>query len=107
MKQWIYRGKIKTAKTPVTRPTAAPPPDLAAAAMHALLSGRTPAPPRGSPAPVGFPLPDVAPEVLAARQLTELPQEKPVTGDTIFGEDLISEKSLDEVILSYLSEELE
>jgi hypothetical protein len=27
-------------------------------------------------------------------------------GETIFGEDLISEKSLDEVILSYLAEDM-
>ena len=32
---------------------------------------------------------------------------KPQEGSTIFGEDLISEKSLDEVILSYLAEDLD
>jgi len=32
---------------------------------------------------------------------------KPQEGSSIFGEDLISEKSLDEVILSYLAEDLE
>jgi len=31
---------------------------------------------------------------------------KTPTGDNIFGGDLISEKSLDEVILAYLSEDL-
>ncbi len=31
---------------------------------------------------------------------------KPPTNDSIFGGDLISEKSLDEVILAYLSEDL-
>ena len=45
------------------------------------------------------------PEVLAARQ-----QPAPVLrndgAETLFGEDLISEKSLDEVILSYLAEDL-
>jgi hypothetical protein len=34
------------------------------------------------------------------------PQPKPSTNDNIFGADLISEKSLDEVILAYLSEDL-
>jgi hypothetical protein len=34
------------------------------------------------------------------------PQSKTPTGDNIFGGDLISEKSLDEVILAYLSEDL-
>jgi len=45
------------------------------------------------------------PEVLAARE-----QPAPVMhndgAETLFGEDLISEKSLDEVILSYLAEDL-
>jgi hypothetical protein len=45
------------------------------------------------------------PEVVAARQ-----QPAPVLrndgAETLFGEDLISEKSLDEVILSYLAEDL-
>jgi hypothetical protein len=49
--------------------------------------------------------PDLPPEVLAARE-----QPAPVLrndgAETLFGEDLISEKSLDEVILSYLAEDL-
>jgi hypothetical protein len=49
--------------------------------------------------------PTLPPEVLAARQ-----QPAPVLrndgAETLFGEDLISEKSLDEVILSYLAEDL-
>jgi hypothetical protein len=45
------------------------------------------------------------PEVLAARQLRESPKENNVGVETLFGEDLISEKSLDEVILSYLAGE--
>jgi hypothetical protein len=48
---------------------------------------------------------ELPPEVLAARQ-----QPAPVMrndgAETLFGEDLISEKSLDEVILSYLAEDL-
>ncbi|PZR11979.1 MAG: hypothetical protein DI536_16780 [Archangium gephyra] len=47
--------------------------------------------------------PSLPPEVLAARQLTEKPRENNVGVETLFGEDLISEKSLDEVILSYLA----
>lgn len=43
------------------------------------------------------------PEVLAARALTEKPRPNEVGVETLFGEDLISEKSLDEVILSYLA----
>ncbi|MBL9039151.1 MAG: hypothetical protein JNG84_11585 [Archangium sp.] len=47
----------------------------------------------------------VPPEVLAARELREAPKENNVGVETLFGEDLISEKSLDEVILSYLAGE--
>jgi hypothetical protein len=43
------------------------------------------------------------PEVLAARQMKVTPKINEVGVETLFGEDLISEKSLDEVILSYLA----
>lgn len=43
------------------------------------------------------------PEVMAARELKEVPRENNIGVETLFGEDLISEKSLDEVILSYLA----
>ena len=45
------------------------------------------------------------PEVLAARALPSQPRINEVGVETLFGEDLISEKSLDEVILSYLAGE--
>ncbi len=45
----------------------------------------------------------VPPEVIAARLLAEQPRENNIGVETLFGEDLISEKSLDEVILSYLA----
>jgi hypothetical protein len=51
------------------------------------------APPRSS----------VPPEVEAARAMATPPQLNDVGAQTLFGEDLISEKSLDEVILSYLA----
>ncbi len=56
------------------------------------------APPPRAPSPVPLP-----PEVIAARQLPEAPRENNQGVETLFGEDLISEKSLDEVILSYLA----
>lgn len=66
----------------------------------------------GPKKPVELPLieatltpPALPPEVLAARQLKEAPKENHVGVETLFGEDLISEKSLDEVILSYLAGE--
>lgn len=68
--------------------------------------------PAGPPAPI--PLsnvvpqpprpPALPPEVLAARQMTNTPKQLE-GGETLFGEDLISEKSLDEVILAYLAGE--
>ncbi len=45
------------------------------------------------------------PEVLAARR-EPAPVRRNDGAETLFGEDLISEKSLDEVILSYLAEDL-
>jgi hypothetical protein len=58
------------------------------------------------PPPVAL-VPPVAPgvlaEVLAARAMKEAPKENNIGVETLFGEDLISEKSLDEVILSYLA----
>jgi hypothetical protein len=55
-----------------------------------------------APRPTPPPLP---PEVLAARQ-GPAPVLRNDGAETLFGEDLISEKSLDEVILSYLAEDL-
>ena len=72
---------------------------------HAILvDGAPEAGGRGSkkPAPGQAPLP---PEVEAARSLGTPPQLNEVGAQTLFGEDLISEKSLDEVILSYLAGE--
>jgi hypothetical protein len=61
-------------------------------------------PPVKAPAavvPAGpVPLP---PEVAAARAMKVQPKINDVGVETLFGEDLISEKSLDEVILSYLA----
>src|SRR5512134_462771 len=64
----------------------------------------------GRPAPAVPPAPAPAartlpPEVLAARQ-EPAPVLRNDGAETLFGEDLISEKSLDEVILSYLAEDL-
>jgi hypothetical protein len=64
---------------------------------------RSAPPPRGPP-----PLPAprrLPPEVVAARQ-EPVPVLRNDGAETLFGEDLISEKSLDEVILSYLAEDL-
>src|SRR6185295_18294520 len=68
--------------------------EAAAAQAAAKAMGINPAAPK--------PLP---PEVVAARELKEVPKINEVGVETLFGEDLISEKSLDEVILSYLAGE--
>jgi hypothetical protein len=49
----------------------------------------------------------VPPEVEEARAMSAPPRLNEVGAQTLFGEDLISEKSLDEVILSYLAGESE
>jgi hypothetical protein len=58
----------------------------------------------GRPSPSG-PHRVIPPEVVAARQ-EPTPVLKNDAVETLFGEDLISEKSLDEVILSYLAEDM-
>ncbi|HEY1099128.1 MAG TPA: hypothetical protein VGF99_09370, partial [Myxococcota bacterium] len=73
--------------------------------------------PAGGIGVTGSPSPGTPPEVTAAREQSASQAANPHAGDapveqrgptstTIFGEDLISEKSLDEVILSYLAEDL-
>jgi hypothetical protein len=65
-----------------------------------------PAAPAAKPAqPVAPPAAFVPPEIAAARALQVAPKINEVGVETLFGEDLISEKSLDEVILSYLAGE--
>ncbi|MCP3144025.1 hypothetical protein [Pyxidicoccus xibeiensis] len=61
-----------------------------------------PPPPQAPVVPAVSALP---PEVAAARAMKEKPKINEVGVETLFGEDLISEKSLDEVILSYLAGE--
>ena len=90
--------RVKAPQARVTiRPAAGPPTNRAAAP-----AGERARPAVMPPAAKGRPLP---PEVLAARRLAEHPVPRNAPGPTIFGEDLISEKSLDEVILGYLSGE--
>ena len=72
------------------------------AAQAKLQHAAPPAPIVGTPKPAETGLP---PEVLAARELKVAPRLNDAGAETLFGEDLISEKSLDEVILSYLAGE--
>jgi hypothetical protein len=68
-------------------------------------ASRAPARSRSSP-------PSIASAPLEGRHVPARPpatfgQNRPQRGNSIFGEDLISDKSLDEVILSYLAEDLD
>ena len=64
-----------------------------------------PAAPAAKAPPTAPPAAFVPPEIAAARAMKVAPKINEVGVETLFGEDLISEKSLDEVILSYLAGE--
>ena len=73
-----------------------------AAPVAAKSGARTPGRPRSAP-----PGPVSEGRYAPARPAAIYGHSKPSRGNSIFGEDLISDKSLDEVILSYLAEDLE
>jgi hypothetical protein len=98
-----------TAPRPISKPAPAPAP-------VAVVPKPAPIELKPKPAPVARPIPlttiappspfeprPLPPEVLAARELKEAPRIIEEGAETLFGEDLISEKSLDEVILQYLA----
>jgi hypothetical protein len=88
-------GKYRISSPPAARPTGPVP-----------AAGR---PPSSSPMPAAARAPGAAGERRYAptRPASIFGQARPQQGKSIFGEDLISDKSLDEVILSYLAEDLE
>jgi hypothetical protein len=97
----LFRDKATTGKYRVTSPP--PPPDKAGASATAGARRPSPRPPgRVADAPAASAERRYAPTRPAAIFGQAKPQPK-----SIFGEDLISDKSLDEVILSYLAEDLE
>jgi hypothetical protein len=75
----------------------------------------TPPPPRAAPAAAAQPGRRASPGTTPTAERRYAPtrpaaifgQSRPQQGKSIFGEDLISDKSLDEVILSYLAEDLD
>lgn len=79
-------------RAPPAAKAPAPPPRPAAPIPLTNLAPPSPFEPRALP-----------PEVLAARELKESPRIIEEGAETLFGEDLISERSLDEVILQYLA----
>jgi hypothetical protein len=82
----------------VRGPSAVPPPLHTPARASPLPLRQSPAP----PAPQG-----AASRYAPSRPASIFATTRPQEGTSIFGEDLISEKSLDEVILSYLAEDLD
>jgi len=94
-------------KKPTTKVTIRPKEALETPAIPEPPPKIEPTPPKPAAQPQAKKQPQAArqlpPEVVAARRLAERPIPKDTAGPTIFGEDLISEKSLDEVILGYLS----
>jgi hypothetical protein len=100
----LFREKSLAGKYRVTAPAAAARP-----------SGPTPAagrPPSSSPMPAAAIARTPGGAAVERRYAPTRPasifgQARPQQGKSIFGEDLISDKSLDEVILSYLAEDLE
>lgn len=98
--QAFQPGEIQAdGRTVQLQPTMTAGPRGAPAARPPAAPAAPQAPP---PLPASRPLP---PEVVAARQ-GPTPVLRNDGAETLFGEDLISEKSLDEVILSYLAEDL-
>jgi hypothetical protein len=90
-----YRTATPAAETAGKRPSGPPPKKTGSGPPKAPSAP----PPRGKSPSEG--------RYAAARPAAIFGQARPQQGSSIFGEDLISDKSLDEVILSYLAEDLE
>jgi hypothetical protein len=107
----VLRPKAQASQPPAPAaqpPTATAPPSPSGTAPLPPPASSLPPPgvaslPPAGPAALPPPASSLPPEVVAARALAEKPKPKDVSGPTIFGENLISEKSLDEVILGYLA----
>ena len=100
-------AKKAPSSPPAKRGSTAPKaPPVAAQAAAAAPPPPAPAPPVAA-APPKPSSPSADNRYAAARPAAIFGQSRPQQGSSIFGEDLISDKSLDEVILSYLAEDLE
>jgi hypothetical protein len=96
----IFRERTATGKYRIT-----PIPPVAAAAAGA--SGEAPAPALAPAAPRTPSTGAAERRYAPTRPASIFGQTRPQQGKSIFGEDLMSDKSLDEVILSYLAEDLD
>jgi hypothetical protein len=100
----LFRDKTTTGKYRVTPP---PPAADDTAASQAGTRRASPAPAAGKPGRAAEPAVNAERRYAPTRPASIFGQAKPQQGKSIFGEDVISDKSLDEVILSYLAEDLE
>jgi hypothetical protein len=126
----LERAAAANAASPILRTASDLPPPPANLFREKKTSGKyrmspSQEPPPGKPAPLPPRPSPPAPTVTSARRVGHTPapvterryaptrpasifgQTRPQQGKSIFGEDLISDKSLDEVILSYLAEDLD
>jgi len=92
----VTTGATDSPAAPAGKPKSVRPPRMAPKSQ--------PRQPVATPPPVGA---SAAGRYAPARPAAIFGQSRPQQGSSIFGEDLISDKSLDEVILSYLAEDLE
>jgi hypothetical protein len=92
----LFHEKVATGKYRETTPAAVP-----RATSGAPAHGAAPKPPLATRAPL------VERRYAPTRPASIFGQAKPQQGKSIFGEDLLSDRSLDEVILSYLAEDLD
>ena len=98
----IPRSSAPNGKQPVVASAQAPEARSARPVTPASPTTSAPRPDRPDPAP----RPPAAKAAQAGAPAVAAPAPRPDNVDALFGEDLISEKSLDEVILSYLAEDL-
>ncbi len=114
----LFREKVATGKYRTIPPTASGSSPPGAPPRPAIGSsdkrGATQPPPNASANTPGAPSPGASPgaapgtkRYAPTRPASIFGQSRPQQGKTVFGEDLISDKSLDEVILSYLADDLE
>ena len=91
------RAPLVASGTPATPPASAVQ-EAPTVAFAKPAAGASPAPKADKAPPARY---------VASRPAAVFANTSPEAGGSIFGDDLISEKSLDEVILSYLSDDLE
>jgi hypothetical protein len=101
----LFREKVATGKYRVTPPPSAPTRAAGPGPVATRPAAGSPAPAKVARGPGGGERGER--RYAPTRPASIFGQARPQQGKSIFGEDLISDKSLDEVILSYLAEDLD